>query len=84
MLNFFSFLTILSVCEYAAFYFLPTCSERFRNASAYPGDWLAIVFARHCFVMRIVMGWKGNGEIPDPFGIPGHIMNSLATMKQHD
>ena len=49
-----------------------------------PGDWLAIVFARHCFVMRIVMGWKGNGEIPDPFGIPGHIMNSLATMKQHD
>ena len=33
-----------------------------------PGDWLAIVFARHSFVMRIAMGWKWNGEIPDLLG----------------
>ena len=69
VLKFFFFLSILSACEYAAFYFLATCSTRFRNASAYPGDWLAIVFARHSFVMRIAMGWKGNGEIPDLLGL---------------
>ena len=32
---FFSFVPILLACEYAAFYFLPTWSTRFRNASAY-------------------------------------------------
>ena len=47
---------LLSKCEYGAFYFLPTCSTRFRNASAYPSDWSAIVFACHSFVMCIAMG----------------------------
>ena len=79
--NFFSFFTILSPCAYTAFYFFPMCSTRFRNASAYFSNYLAIVFARHSFVMGIAMGRKGNDEIPNLLGFQD--MNCLATM-QHD